>query len=120
MAPSSAVASATVRAIAPAVSWLAEIGMMPSRLTSPTVGLIPTRPLPAEGQITLPSVSVPPPTLARLAAIALPVPALEPPGLRSSTYGLRGLTPSAAQPAAPCAERQSDPPLGLALPRIPA
>src|SRR3546814_5126081 len=43
----------------------------------------------ADGQMTLPSVSVPMPTAARLAAIALPVPALEPQGLRSRAYGLR-------------------------------
>src|SRR3546814_16909595 len=92
--------------------------MMPSRLTSPTVGLIPTRPLTAEGQITLPSVSVPTPTLARLAAIALPVPALEPHGLRSSTYGLRVWPPRALQPDAECGERKLAHSLRLVLPRI--
>ena len=40
-APSSAAASATVRQSGPAVSWVCEIGMMPARLTSPTVGLMP-------------------------------------------------------------------------------
>jgi hypothetical protein len=59
--------------------------MMPPRLTRPTVGLRPTRPFTAEGQMMLPSVSVPTPTMARLAAMAVPVPALEPQGLRSST-----------------------------------
>ena len=59
--------------------------MMPLRLTRPTVGLSPTRPFTDAGQMMLPSVSVPMPTAARLAAIAAPVPELEPHGLRSST-----------------------------------
>src|SRR3546814_9139143 len=74
----------------------------------------------AEGQITLPSVSVPTPTLARLAAIALPVPALEPHGLRSSTYGLRVWPPRALQPDAECVERKLAHSLRLVLPRITA
>ena len=45
---------------------------------------MPTSPATADGQMMLPSVSVPMPTVARLAAIAVPVPALEPQGLRSS------------------------------------
>ncbi len=85
IAESRAAASATVRAIGPAVSWLCESGMMPARLTSPTVGLIPTRPFADDGHTTEPSVSVPTPTAARLAAIAAPVPADEPHGERSST-----------------------------------
>ena len=59
--------------------------MMPLRLTAPTVGFRPTSPLTDAGHRMLPSVSVPTPTAARLAAIAVPVPALEPQGLRSST-----------------------------------
>ena len=85
MADSSSAASVTVRAIGPAVSWDIEIGMMPLRLTTPTVGLRPTRPLTAAGHRMLPSVSVPTPSAARLAVTAVPVPALEPQGLRSST-----------------------------------
>src|SRR3546814_11339828 len=50
IAASTAAASATLRAIGPAVSWLREIGMIPSRLTSPTVGLIPTSEATADGQ----------------------------------------------------------------------
>src|SRR6478735_9189514 len=84
IAVSSAAASETLRAMGPAVSCECEIGMMPLRLTSPTVGLIPTRPAIDDGQMMLPSVSVPTPTAARLAAIALPVPELDPQGLRSS------------------------------------
>ena len=58
--------------------------MMPLRLTRPTVGFSPTRPATDAGQMMLPSVSVPTPTAARLAAIAVPVPELEPQVLRSS------------------------------------
>jgi hypothetical protein len=68
----------------PAVSWVMEIGMMPVRLTSPTVGFRPTRPFTDAGQMMLPSVSVPTPTAPRLAAIAAPVPELDPQGFRSS------------------------------------
>ena len=81
---SSAAASATVRAMGPAVSWVCEMGTMPLRLTSPTVGLSPTRPVADAGQTIEPSVSVPTPTAARLAAMAAPVPEEEPQGLRSS------------------------------------
>lgn len=70
--------------LGPAVSCEAEIGMMPSRLTKPMVGFRPTKAATAAGQMMLPSVSVPMPTVASPAAIALPVPALEPQGDRSS------------------------------------
>jgi hypothetical protein len=59
--------------------------MIPERLTSPTVGLIPTSPFAAEGQTIDPSVSVPTPIAARLAEMAAPVPELDPHGFRSST-----------------------------------
>ena len=78
MTVSSAAASATVRAIGPAVSCVCEIGTMPDRLTRPTVGLIPTSPLTAEGQTIDPSVSVPTPIAASCAAMAAPVPELDP------------------------------------------
>ena len=73
-----------MRAIGPAVSWLCEIGMMPARLTSPTVGLMPTMPQCDDGQTIEPSVSVPIAAAQRLAAAATPEPELEPHGLRSS------------------------------------
>jgi hypothetical protein len=41
------------------VSWLLLIGTMPARLTTPMLGLMPTRPLTELGQRMLPSVSVP-------------------------------------------------------------
>src|SRR5215210_1619516 len=98
MPASSTTASATVRAIGPAVSCVCEIGMIPVRLTRPTVGLIPTRPLAPDGHTIDPSVSVPTPTTARFAAIAAPVPALDPHGLRSRTYGFFTCPPRALQP----------------------
>ena len=64
--------------------------MMPVRLTRPSVGLMPDeRRSCSTGDTIDPSVSVPTPTAARLAAIAAPVPELEPEVLRSSAYGLR-------------------------------
>ena len=57
---------------------------MPSRLTRPTVGLRPTRPQIDAGETIEPSVSVPTPSGARLAAIAAAEPELEPLVLRSS------------------------------------
>src|ERR1051325_9814882 len=96
--PSKMAASLTVRAIGPAVSWLCEIGMMPARLISPTVGLIPTSEFADEGQTTEPSVSVPIAAAHRLAATPAPDPELDPHGLRSSTYGLRVCPPRPLQP----------------------
>src|SRR5687767_5955570 len=108
--PASAVsnmaASPTERAIGPAVSCEAAMGMMPRRLTTPTVGLMPTRPLTEAGQMMLPSVSVPTPIEARLAAIAAPVPALDPQGLRSSTYGFFVCPPRELQPEVDRDERK--------------
>src|SRR5437660_5905920 len=77
-------ASVTVRAIGPAVSWLWAIGMIPARLTSPSVGLIPTGEFADEGHTTEPSVSVPTAIPHRFAAAAAPEPELEPQGVRSS------------------------------------
>src|SRR5258708_34493935 len=104
----------------PAVSWLAEIGMMPERETSPTVGLIPTRPLALLGHTMEPSVSVPTATTARSAAIAAPDPELEPQGFRFSAYGLRVCPPRPLQPLEECAERKLAHSLRLVLPRISA
>ena len=58
--------------------------MIPERLTSPTVGLIPTTPLIDEGQMTEPFVSVPIASGQRLAETATVEPELEPQALRSS------------------------------------
>jgi len=85
MAPSTVAASATVRHMGPVTSWLWAIGTTPDLLVSPRVGLIPTRALWEEGQTIDPSVSVPSETAARLAAVAVPDPELEPHGLWSRT-----------------------------------
>ncbi len=83
-APKRTAASSTVRAIGPAVSWLWAMGTIPARLTSPTVGLIPTMPLVCAGQMIEPSVSVPTEAAHRSAATATAEPELDPHGLRSS------------------------------------
>src|SRR5262249_34487888 len=56
---------------------------------SPCVPRRPTRLLCDAGMRIEPQVSLPIPTAAKLAAMAAPVPPLEPPGFRSSAYGLR-------------------------------
>ena len=77
-------ASRTVRHMGPALSCVWEMGMMPLRLTNPTVGLMPTVPLAEEGQTMEPSVSVPMEMAQRFAETPAPEPELEPHGLRSS------------------------------------
>ena len=102
MTSSSAAASATVRAIGPAVSWLCAIGTIPDRLTSPKVGLMPTIPHADAGATTDPSVSVPTATAQRLAETATPDPLLDPLGFRSSAYGFLHCPP---RPLHPLVER---------------
>src|SRR5206468_13119615 len=87
---------------------------------SPSVGLMPTSEHAADGQTIDPSVSVPTPTAARLAATAAPVPELDPQGLRSRTYGLRHCPPRPLQPLDECAERKFAHSLRFVLPRITA
>src|SRR5262245_5675809 len=94
--------------------------MMPPPLIRPTVGFSPTSPWIAEGQMMLPSVSVPTPTAARLAAIAAPVPELEPQGLRSSAYGLCVCPPRLLHPDVELVERKLAHSLRFVLPRITA
>ena len=84
-APSRMAASVTVRAMGPAVSCVLEMGMMPLRLTSPTVGFTPTMPQQEEGAMMDPSVSVPTATAQRLADTEAPDPELEPEGFRFNT-----------------------------------
>src|SRR3970040_2501611 len=79
---------------------------MPLRDTTPIVGLMPTSEHAAAGHTIEPSVSVPTPAAAKLAAIAAPVPELEPQGLRSSTYGFRHWPPRALQPLLERVERK--------------
>jgi hypothetical protein len=102
------------------VSWLAEIGMMPARLTRPTVGLSPTSPQMEAGHTTEPSVSVPMVMVARLAAAAAPDPELEPHGLRSSAYGLCVCPPRALHPLVDFVERKLAHSLRFVLPRTTA
>ena len=66
------------------MSWLCEIGTIPRRLTSPTVGFKPTMPLIEAGLTMEPSVSEPTAAAHRSAATATADPELEPDGLRSS------------------------------------
>ena len=80
--PSSAAASATVRHIGPAQSWLVAIGRMPRPGTRPRVGLRPTRLCAHDGLRMDPSVSVPTVTVASPSAAAVPLPELEPLGVR--------------------------------------
>src|SRR5262245_33176361 len=96
------------------------MGMMPERLTSPTVGLIPTSPFAADGHTMDPSVSVPTPIAARFAAIATPVPELEPHGFRSSAYGFLTRPPRALHPLVECGDRKFAHSLMFVLPRITA
>ncbi len=93
-----AAASATVRAIGPAVSCSPLIGTMPVRLTSPRVGFTPTIPqLPAGDRID-PSVSVPTASGAIPAPTAAPDPELDPDGSRSSTCGFPVCPPTPDHP----------------------
>ena len=69
----------------PAVSCVNEMGMMPERLISPTVGLMPTIPLAFDGHTIDPLVSVPMAKTVRLAETATPDPELEPQGFRVKT-----------------------------------
>ena len=107
----------TVRAMGPAVSCVCEIGMMPARLTSPTVGLIPTMPPTCDGLMIDPSVSVPIATAARLAATATAEPELDPLGFLSSAYGLRVSPPRALHPLVACESRMFAHSLRFVLPR---
>src|SRR5688572_30750862 len=98
MAPSRIAASATVRAIGPGVSWLCAMGMIPLRLSNPSVGLIPTMPLVWLGQMIEPSVSVPTAATQKFAATAAPEPEEEPHAERSNAYGLRVKPPREDHP----------------------
>ena len=73
-------ASRTVRVNGPAVSWLCEIGRMPARLISPTVGFTVTTPFWLAGYSSEPEVSLPIEAAHRPAATATAEPELEPPG----------------------------------------
>ena len=91
---------------------------MPVRLMSPTVGLMPTSAAAADGHTIDPSVSVPTPMAARLAAIAAPVPELDPHALRSRAYGFFTRPPRALQPLTEWVERKFAHSLRFVLPTI--
>ena len=74
------------------------MGMMPLRLTRPTVGLRPTIPFTDAGQVIEPSVSVPTAAAHKFAATATLEPDEEPQGLRSRTYGFLVCPPRLLQP----------------------
>ena len=93
---------------------------MPARLTSPTVGFRPTSEFALDGDTIEPSVSLPIPAAAKLAAMAAPVPELEPEGLRSSAYGLRTCPPRPLHPLDEWVERMLAHSLRLVLPRMTA
>ena len=120
MAERTSAASRTVRAIGPAVSWLWLIGTIRLRLTMPTVGLKPTMPLIAAGQVIEPSVSVPIAAGTMPAATAAPLPLDEPQGLRLSANGLRVWPPTALQPEMELFERMFAHSERLVLPTITA
>src|SRR5277367_2190622 len=94
--------------------------MMPARLTSPTVGLIPANPFDDDGHTIDPSVSVPIPTAARFAEIPAPVPELDPHGFRSSAYGFFVNPPRPLHPLVEWLERMLAHSLRFVLPRMTA
>src|SRR3954447_5002412 len=96
------------------------MGMMPARLTSPTVGLIPTRPFAEEGHTMDPSVSVPIPTAARFEDMPAPVPELEPHGFRSSAYGFFVCPPRPLHPLVEWLDRMFAHALRFVFPKITA
>ena len=88
--------SSTDRASGPPMSCVRESGTMPSPLASPRVPRSPASAWCAEGMRIDPQVSLPMPKAPKLAATAAPVPPLDPPGLRSGSYGLRVWPPREA------------------------
>src|SRR6478735_719606 len=116
----SSAASFTVRVIGPAVSWVAEIGIIPDRLSKPTVGLIPTIPQNEAGAIMEPSVSVPMATVQKLAATAAPEPELDPQGFRSRLTGFFVWPPRLLHPLVERVDLKFAHSLKFVLPRITA
>src|SRR5260370_39535870 len=96
------------------------MGMMPLRLTSPTVGLIPARPFEDEGQTTEPSVSVPIATAQRFAETPAPEPELEPQGFLSSAKGFLVSPPRPLHPLVEWLERMLAHSLRLVFPKLTA
>ena len=116
IAANNAAASATERAMGPAVSCRGVMGTMPLPLTAPTVGLRPTMPFTEAGESIEPSVSVPMAAAQKLAAAPTAEPALEPEGLRRRSWALRVWPPTALQPLVERLPRKFAHSLRLALP----
>src|SRR5260370_6162030 len=94
--------------------------MIPPPSINPGVAFPPTGEQALDGRTIEPSVSVPTPTVARLAAIATPVPELEPQGLRSSAYGFLHWPPRPLHPDTEWVERKLAHSERFVLPRITA
>src|SRR5512134_910228 len=74
------------------------MGMIPARLTSPTVGLRPTTPFSDDGQMIDPFVSVPIDAAQKFADVAAAEPDEEPHGLRSIANALPHCPPRPLHP----------------------
>src|SRR5262245_33725706 len=96
------------------------MGTMPLRLTSPSVGLMPTIPQALAGQTMLPSVSVPTAIGTRPAATATLDPELDPDGFRRGPCGLTACPPSVFHPLVAWLDRKFAHSDRLVLPRITA
>src|SRR4030095_6907124 len=120
MAPNKITASFTVFPNGPPPSWDFEIGMIPARLTRPTVGFIPTNAHIEAGHAIDPSVSVPTATTHRSAATATADPELEPHGDRSRIYGFLVWPPLLLHPLDARVERKFAHSLRFVFPRITA
>ena len=115
----STAASETVLAIGPGVSCVCEIGTTPERLTSPTVGLMPTIPFTEDGHTNEAVGLSPDRDRAQVRGDGDPGPELDPHGLRSSAYGLRHSRPG-LQPLDARVERKFAHSDRFALPSITA
>src|SRR6266566_6864338 len=96
------------------------MGIIPARLMSPRVGLIPTIPFADDGQTIEPSVSDPTATVHRFAEVAAPDPELDPQALRSSAYGFLVSPPRPLHPLVEWLDRMLAHSLRLVFPKITA
>src|SRR5690625_7688493 len=112
MISSSSAASATVRAIGPAVERPMKSGLKGPDVTRPRVGLIPKTPQAAAGMRMEPPPSLPWAAGARPAATAEAAPPLEPPAERERSQGVR------AAGAMAVAGEQAEPHAGVSGVRV--
>src|SRR5712675_2668481 len=96
------------------------MGMIPDRLTRPSVGLMPTIPFADDGHTIDPSVSAPTATTQKFADTAAPDPELDPQGFLSSAYGFLVWPPRPLHPLLEWLERMFAHLLRLVFPRITA